>query len=129
MLNKKSWFKLLFPIVMLVAVIPTLLAIGCTGAQGIQGPQGDSGISINWLGSLAAIPDSPQLNDGYYNTATGKSFIWDGDSWEILAQDGVQGDQGIQGATRITGGTGITGTTGCTWVKLQSATGSTTALV
>ena len=56
--------------------------------DGSDGSAGSDGVSINWLGSLASAPGTPQLNDGYYNTTVGISYIWDGDSWEILTQDG-----------------------------------------
>jgi len=58
---------------------------GPTGAQGIPG------IGINWLGSFAANPSTPNLNDAYYNTTSGQSFVWDGSSWNIMAQDGTAG--------------------------------------
>lgn len=73
--------------------------IGPTGAQGPQGDQGDpgvdgidgidgtDGIGILWQGSLSSAPGSPQLNWAYYNTTDKKSYIWDGNSWEILCQD------------------------------------------
>jgi uncharacterized delta-60 repeat protein len=57
----------------------------------LTGPSGSDGISINWLGSLASAPGSPALNDAYYNSTDGIAYIWDGDSWEILAQDGSGG--------------------------------------
>ena len=62
---------------------------GVQGIQGIPGIPGTNGVSIVWQGSLATEPSEPELNWGYYNTVLGKSYIWDGDSWEIIAQDGV----------------------------------------
>jgi hypothetical protein len=79
--------------VLLSTVIPIIISLlifsGCTGVQGLQGEQGEAGISINWLGSVESAPSSPSLNDAYYDTTDNKSYIWDGDSWEILAQDGT----------------------------------------
>jgi hypothetical protein len=46
-------------------------------------------IPIIWKGSLSAVPQNPQLGWAYYNTLSKKSYVWDGDSWEILAQDGI----------------------------------------
>ncbi len=66
------------------------------GPTGAQGPQG---IGINWLGTLSSAPATPNLNDAYYNSTTGQSFIWDGATWQILAQDGTAGS--------LTGGPGI----------------------
>ncbi|HOU73980.1 MAG TPA: tail fiber domain-containing protein, partial [Tenuifilum sp.] len=58
------------------------------------GPAGQNGISIQWLGTLPAPPSSPVTNQAYYNSVAKKAYIWDGDSWEILAQDGEQGPPG-----------------------------------
>lgn len=53
------------------------------------GTPGANGIGITWLGTLGTIPVSPNLNEAYYNSNDGVSYIWDGASWQILAQDGV----------------------------------------
>lgn len=66
-------------------------ADGINGINGTNGTNGINGISIVWLGSFSTAPLYPDLNNAYYNTTLGKSYIWDGDSWEILAQDGVAG--------------------------------------
>jgi hypothetical protein len=50
---------------------------------------GVDGVSIVWLGAQAAAPATPNLNEAYYNTTSGQSFIWDGSAWNIIAQDGV----------------------------------------
>jgi len=60
----------------------------------LKGEQGIPGISIVWKGSLATAPENPELNWGYYNTTDLKSYIWDGDSWEIIAQDGTGSGSG-----------------------------------
>ncbi len=54
----------------------------CNGLDGVDG------VSLNWLGTLATAPGAPNLNDGYYNSSLGQSFIWDGTTWQIIAQDG-----------------------------------------
>lgn len=80
-----------------------------TTASGPPGPQGDTGsagISILWKGSLATAPVTPEENWAYYDTTTKESYIYDGDSWEILAKDGATGDQGIQGIQGIQGPAG-----------------------
>jgi hypothetical protein len=62
---------------------------GPTGAQGepgLQGPAGANGVSIQWLGTLPSAPSSPTLNQAYYNSTDKISYVWDGDSWEILAK-------------------------------------------
>ena len=106
MLHKKVIVKYFSLFSLFMILLTLLLAAGCagpSGIQGLQGIQGEPGISINWVGSLAAAPASPQLNDAYYNTADAKSYVWDGDNWETLAQDGAQGPQGIQGIQGIQG--------------------------
>ncbi|NIW47259.1 MAG: hypothetical protein GWN30_21675, partial [Gammaproteobacteria bacterium] len=42
---------------------------------------------VLWQGSLASAPANPRLNWAYYDTTQKKAFIWDGDSWEVLAED------------------------------------------
>jgi len=56
------------------------------GLNGINGSSGIDGVSILWKGSLSSHPLSPIINWAYYNTTDNKSYIWDGDSWEILVQ-------------------------------------------
>jgi hypothetical protein len=53
--------------------------------QTLEGIPGDPGVSVNWLGALASAPGSPNTNDGYYNTVDNIAYVWDGDSWEIVA--------------------------------------------
>lgn len=48
-----------------------------------------------WKGSLISAPSSPEVGWAYYNTTVKKSFIYDGTSWQILAQDGVDGENGV----------------------------------
>ncbi|HPD95636.1 MAG TPA: hypothetical protein PLA24_07050 [Tenuifilaceae bacterium] len=74
---------------------PRLDASNWVEFEAPAGPQGEKGISIEWLGTYPAAPSSPTTNQGYYNSIDKKSYIWDGDSWEILSQDGEQGPAGI----------------------------------
>lgn len=90
-------------------------ASGNPGPQGIQGPKGDqgiqgetgpsgiNGISLVWLGGLSSAPSSPSINQAYYNTTSKKSYVWDGDSWEIISQDGTNGEEGPKGDTGSAG--------------------------
>ena len=48
-----------------------------------------NGLSIIWKGSLSSSPSSPQLNWAYYNTTDKKSYVYNGNTWSILAQDGI----------------------------------------
>ena len=77
------------------------------------------GLSIEWLGSLANHPSSPTKNQAYYNTFDKKSYLWDGDSWEIMAMDGAPGPQGIQGDVGPQGEQGIQGEPGKDGASLQ----------
>lgn len=105
---------------------------GPQGPQGPQGAQGQPGISLNWLGQFTSAPTSPNLNDAYYNTTDGISYIWNGATWEIVAQDGTGGgggantlnqayNQGGAGAGRI-----INATDGA--VEINAANGTSPAL-
>ncbi|MBR6061199.1 MAG: hypothetical protein IKP67_03920 [Spirochaetales bacterium] len=72
-------------------------AMGSAGANGKDGKDGQNGISIVWQGSHDYPPDNPQLNWAYYNTQEGTSYIYDGNSWQILAERG----KGIYGWVSI----------------------------
>ncbi len=93
-------------------------AAGATGSQGPQGVRGDTGepgtgTSIVWMGTATSAPKSWRvLNYAYYNSTHRTSYIWDGNSWEILARDGRDGTAGTTGATGATGMTGATGPAG-----------------
>lgn len=59
-----------------------------TLTNGTNGANGSNGVSIQWLGTLATAPSTPSLNQAYYNSTDGVSYVWDGDSWEVMAKDG-----------------------------------------
>jgi hypothetical protein len=85
---------------------------GATGAQGPQGPAGVDGLPVEWLGELDAPPPSPSVNDGYYDTVAGASYVFDGVDWQIIAQDGADGSQGLQGEQGVQGIQGPQGPAG-----------------
>lgn len=58
------------------------------GSNGTDGQNGLDGVSIVWKGSLNTAPSNPGINWGYYNTTEGKSYIWTGSAWSLIAQDG-----------------------------------------
>src|SRR5690554_2428263 len=95
---------------------------GATGPQGPQGPQGipgTNGVAVNWLGSSATAPPTPALNDGYYNSTDGVSYVWNGSTWNIVAQDGSDGATGPQGPQGPIGNTGPQGIPGANGVAVN----------
>ncbi|MBF0547921.1 MAG: SUMF1/EgtB/PvdO family nonheme iron enzyme [Candidatus Riflebacteria bacterium] len=77
-------------------------SVGQNGSTGSTGATGATGIGIFWQGSLSS-PPSPQLNYAYYNTVDGKTYIFDGSTWQLLVQNGVMGSIGPQGITGTNG--------------------------
>ncbi len=59
------------------------------GTNGTNGTNGLNGISIIWKGTLATAPASPATNWAYYNSTDKKAYVYDGSTWQILAQDGM----------------------------------------
>src|SRR5690554_5862733 len=109
---------------------------GATGPQGPQGPIGNTGpqgspgangVAVNWLGSFATAPTSPALNDGYYNSTDGVSYVWNGTAWNIVAQDGSDGATGPQGPQGPIGNTGPQGSPGANGVAVNWLGSSATA--
>ncbi|OFZ05315.1 MAG: hypothetical protein A2491_01860 [Bacteroidetes bacterium RIFOXYC12_FULL_35_7] len=80
---------------------------GAQGEQGIAGLNGSDGISISWQGTLATAPGVPSVNMAYYNSTDKISYIYNGTSWETLAQDGAIGTTGAQGSPGVNGLDGI----------------------
>ncbi len=61
---------------------------GINGINGSDGSDGSDGIGVLWKGATANPPLNPQINWAYYNTTTNKSYIWDGSTWQIMAESG-----------------------------------------
>lgn len=91
---------------------------GATGDTGPQGPQGDTGpqgVSINLIGSVAAVVNLPATgnqNDAYIVQADGDLYVWDiaTNTWDNVGQ--IVGPQGPTGATGDTGPAGTYSVTG-----------------
>ena len=66
---------------------------GIDGANGTNNPS-PIGYLINWKGSYDSAPENPKAGWAYYNTSAKKSYIYDGTSWQIMAQDGADGASG-----------------------------------
>ncbi len=45
-------------------------------------------INIVWKGSFDTAPGNPQVGWAYYDTVKKMSFVYDGSSWQVIAQDG-----------------------------------------
>lgn len=43
--------------------------------------------SFLWLGTLKEAPENPKANDAYFNTTEGIFYLYNGNSWEILAKN------------------------------------------
>lgn len=56
-----------------------------------------------WKGTLAGHPVSPMINWAYYNSTDKKAYLWDGTTWQTLAESitGATGPQGPAGANGI----------------------------
>jgi len=92
-------------------------AAGATGPQGPQGVRGDTGepgtgTSIVWMGTATSAPKSWRVLNYAYNSTHRTSYIWDGNSWEILARDGATGATGAAGPRGSTGAQGPAGPQG-----------------
>lgn len=65
------------------------------GANGTNGTStAVTGYLITWKGSYASAPSNPKAGWAYYNTSAKKSYIYDGSTWQIMAQDGADGASG-----------------------------------
>ena len=64
------------------------------------------GIGIIWKGEYSTAPSNPQLNWAYYNTVNKTSYIWNGSKWDVLAAQGLQGENGSDGNTPYIGNNG-----------------------
>ena len=67
---------------------------GSNGADGVDGEDGIDGIdglSITWKGTFDIAPENPELNWAYFNNIDGCSYIYNGTSWNLLAQAGRDG--------------------------------------
>ncbi len=96
----------------LSAELTRRLSADTTFMASLTGTPGAPGASIEWLGSLAAPPEKPLLNQAYYDLGLGSARIWNGKVWNILAQDGLDGKDGIRGPTGLPGNDGARGPAG-----------------
>lgn len=64
---------------------------GSDGKDGSDGIAGTDGLSIIWKGMFDIAPENPELNWAYFNNTDGCSYIYNGTSWDLLAQAGKDG--------------------------------------
>ncbi len=98
---------------------------GEDGADGTNGTDGSSssvtGFLITWKGSLSSAPSNPSAGWAYYNSTAGKSYIYDGSSWQILAQDGKDG---TDSSSSSSGSTSSSTSTNYLYVLLYTSKGN-----
>lgn len=86
-MKKSSLFLFGFILAMTFCFAGCTTEAGSNGANGKDGKDGRDGIGILWQGSHNYHPDNPQLNWAYYNTQDRTSYIYDGNSWQVLERD------------------------------------------
>ena len=86
----------------------TLAAAGAKGEDGSKGDNGEDGInglSLIWKGEyssaalMIAAHGPAEANWAYYNSSDKTSYIWNGNTWDKLAEQGSKGDKGDKGDT------------------------------
>ncbi|MBP5448879.1 MAG: hypothetical protein J6Y01_02065, partial [Spirochaetales bacterium] len=84
----------------IISILLAMMFVACE-TQHYDSQNSSSGtttvVALVWKGEAATAPENPKTNWAYYNTADKKSYIYDGTSWQILAQDGEKGDKGDKG--------------------------------
>ena len=60
-------------------------AIGATGSTGATGPTGSTGAKGTFFVTSDTPPASPSQGDSWYNSATGKSYIYYDNYWIEIA--------------------------------------------
>lgn len=58
-------------------------------------------ITTIWKGSFPSAPQNPEAGWAYYNTTDKKSYIYDGEKWNVMCQDGLDGQNGIDGKSIV----------------------------
>lgn len=95
---------------------------GIDGKDGVNGSSSSvTGYLITWKGSTSFAPSNPKAGWAYYNTTTKKSYIFDGTSWQIMAQDGKNGSNGTSNGSS---GEGISTPSSYLYVLLYTKKGN-----
>ena len=74
---------------------------GKDGLNGIDGINGEDGISIIWKGTATEHPSDPENGWAYYDSAQGKSFVYQDGAWYQMTVDGKDGVDGNDGANGL----------------------------
>ncbi|MDE5613258.1 MAG: hypothetical protein K2I74_01240 [Treponemataceae bacterium] len=87
------WYKHHWSIIMRNKIVSFLSVILISFVAACQQPTDNLGtvtntINIVWRGSFSNAPLNPQNGWAYYDTTKKMSFVWDGTSWQVIAQDG-----------------------------------------
>jgi hypothetical protein len=64
---------------------------GTNGTIGENGENGNDGTIIVWKDALETAPENPVTGWCYYNSTEKKSYMYDGTTWQMIAQDGQNG--------------------------------------
>ena len=70
---------------------------GKDGLNGIDGINGEDGVSIIWKGTATEHPSDPENGWAYYDSAQGKSFVYQDGAWYQMTVDGKDGVDGNDG--------------------------------
>lgn len=82
-----------------------------------------TGYLITWKGSSSSAPTNPKAGWAYYNTSSKKSYIYDGSSWQVMAQDGADGSNTTSNGET---GTGVITPSSYLYILLYTSQGNYT---
>lgn len=71
-------------------------------SQDAVDPGAPTGTAVIWKGNLTSPPANPVTNWAYYHETDRRTYLWDGDSWEIMSQGGTSGLPGTPGSAGTT---------------------------
>ena len=82
--------------ILLLFVPVILLFLSCKNTADEEAPTYITNkIAFTWKGSCTSAPNTPEIGWAYYNTTKKASYYWDGSSWCLMVQDGIDGTDGI----------------------------------
>ena len=71
--------------------------------DGKDGVAGQDGASLTFRDTSENPPSNPVLGDMYKKTSTGIVYVYDGNNWQVLINDGNDGSNGTDGAAGAVG--------------------------